>query len=310
MGTVNFILNLAGLLLWLNWRSNRFDPLVKRSPATLMGTLRPAAPKRLQRWHLLAFIVALLLARALVYWVIGGEANWSGKIDLGAAVLWFSTGPPWVGFLRLASWFGLFRMVIFSCMSFGLMLGVFYVCLLPLSLLAGPMPIHGLVTIPLGRVDGWPRWSKVILPFLATALLWWLLTAPLARLGVLTPMPMAGRVQQSIVLGLSSYLLWQYPLGAMLFLHLLNSYVYFGKHPIWKYANTTAQTILRPLQKIPLRVEKVDFAPLVGMVLIFGVAYVAQNGIKIHEHTDANGQHVPPVIIVPGLVDIYARLQL
>ena len=47
MGTVDFILNLAGLLLWLNWRSNRFDPLVRRSPATLMGTLRPAAPKKL-----------------------------------------------------------------------------------------------------------------------------------------------------------------------------------------------------------------------------------------------------------------------
>ena len=30
MGYVDFILNLAGLLLWLNWRSDRFDPLVKR----------------------------------------------------------------------------------------------------------------------------------------------------------------------------------------------------------------------------------------------------------------------------------------
>ena len=27
MAYVDFILNLAGLLLWLNWRSIRFDPL-------------------------------------------------------------------------------------------------------------------------------------------------------------------------------------------------------------------------------------------------------------------------------------------
>lgn len=40
MDIVDLILNLAGLLLWLNWRSLRFDPLVKRTPATLMGTLR------------------------------------------------------------------------------------------------------------------------------------------------------------------------------------------------------------------------------------------------------------------------------
>ena len=29
MGIVDFILNLAGLLLWLNWRSGGFDPLAQ-----------------------------------------------------------------------------------------------------------------------------------------------------------------------------------------------------------------------------------------------------------------------------------------
>ena len=65
MGIIDFILNLAGLLLWLNWRSIRFDPLAKRRPATLMGTLRPASPQKNQRWHLLVFIAGLLLLRAL-----------------------------------------------------------------------------------------------------------------------------------------------------------------------------------------------------------------------------------------------------
>ena len=44
MGFVDFILNLAGLLLWINWRAAMFDPLGKRTPATLIGTLRRAAP--------------------------------------------------------------------------------------------------------------------------------------------------------------------------------------------------------------------------------------------------------------------------
>jgi hypothetical protein len=39
---VDFILNLAALLLWINWRALPFDPLNKRRPATLIGTLRPA----------------------------------------------------------------------------------------------------------------------------------------------------------------------------------------------------------------------------------------------------------------------------
>ena len=45
MGIIDFILNLAGLLLWLNWRALRFDPLGKRTPATLIGTLRRAEPR-------------------------------------------------------------------------------------------------------------------------------------------------------------------------------------------------------------------------------------------------------------------------
>src|ERR1700690_1871455 len=97
MAYIDFILNLAGLLLWLNWRSIHFDPLVKRMPATLMGTLRPAAPKKFRRWHLLAFITALLLLRAVIYWWIGSAANWTGRLDFGAVVL--SCRSDW--FLRI-----------------------------------------------------------------------------------------------------------------------------------------------------------------------------------------------------------------
>jgi uncharacterized protein YggT (Ycf19 family) len=285
MGIVDFILHLAGLLLWLNWRSNRFDPLVKRAPATLMGTLRPAAPQKLRRWHLLAFIAVLLLLRAVIYWWIGGETNWSGKLYLGLIVPCFSGAGHWIGFCR---------MILFSFLSFGLVLGIFYVCLVPLSLLAGPMPIHGLVTIPLGRVDGWPRWAKVMLPFFFTAILWWLLSWPLSRLEVLAPVSPAGRFQQALVIGLNSYLLWQFPLGAILLLHLLSSYIYFGRHPFWKYISATAQTLLQPLRKIPLRLGRVDFAPLAGIALIFGAANIAENGLKI--------------LRIPGLADLYGKL--
>jgi uncharacterized protein YggT (Ycf19 family) len=279
MGTVDFILNLAGLLLWLNWRSDRFDPLTKRAPATLMGTLRPATPRRLRRWHFLAFIAALLLLRALIYWWIGSETNWSGKLNLGMTVLYFSSGSHWTGWFHLASWMGFLRMASFSFLSFGLMLGIIHVGLLPLSLLGGPMPVHGLVTIPLGRVDGWPRWAKAILPFFATAILWWLAGWWLNRVQVLPPVPTADRFQQSLVLGGSSYLLWQFPLGAILLLHLLNSYIYFGQHPFWKYVSATAQTILQPLKKIPLRFGRVDFAPLLALAILFFTAELAARGL-------------------------------
>jgi len=285
MGIVDFILNLAGLLLWLNWRSIRFDPLVKRRPATLMGTLRPAAPQKFRRWHLLVFIAVLLFLRAVIYHWIGTAANWTGQLDFGPVVL--SCRSDW--FLRILA---------FSFFSFGLTLGMFYICLLPLSLLAGPEPFHSLVKIPLGRIDDWPRWAKFILPFLATALFWWLASWTFGWLGItLKQISPAERFEQSILIGLGSYLLWKFPLGAILLLHLLNSYVYFGKHPFWKYINAVAQSLLSPLQKIPLQAGKVDFAPLVGITVIFLAAHVIEHGISLGAS-----------FYIPGLQDIYARL--
>jgi uncharacterized protein YggT (Ycf19 family) len=269
MTYVDFILNLAALLLWLSWCSVGFDPLTKRTPATLMGTLRPAAPKKIQRWHLLAFIAALLLLRSIFYWQIGAALSpiWTGKLDLSVTTLSFRS-----------DWFG--RILVFSLLSFGRVLGIFYIGLLFLSLVKGPEPIHRLVRIPLGRVDNWPRGLKFILPFAATAAAWllsgWLLTAlQIAP----PPISMAQRLEQAGVIALDSYLIWKFPAVAVLGLHLLSSYIYFGKHPFWNYVNVTAELFLAPLKKIPLRLGKMDFAPLVGIVLIFLAAELAGRGL-------------------------------
>jgi uncharacterized protein YggT (Ycf19 family) len=269
---VDFILNLAGLLIWLGWRSKRFDPLIKGRPATLMGTLRPASTKPRHRWHLLALIGGMLLLRALIYWGMGLEK--SGKLNLGLVVLYFSNSLHWRG------WAGFEHMLIYSFSSFGLMLGVFYLWILLLSLLSGPMPIHGLVAIPLGRVDGWPRWIKAALPLVGTGIVWLLGSWCLNWLHLLPEISVASRLKQSLLIGLSSYLQWVYPLGAILILHLVNSYVYFGSHPGWRYVTATAETLLRPLEKLPLRVGRVDFAPLVGAGLVFLAAHFAELGLN------------------------------
>jgi uncharacterized protein YggT (Ycf19 family) len=265
MSIVDFILNLAGLLLWLNWRSIRFDPLAKRTPATLMGTLRPAAQKKLRRWHLLALLAVLLFLRALAYrWI---APFWIGKLDLGAVAPSFRSD-------------GFGGMLAFSFLSFGLMLGIIYVGLLVLSLLSGPEPIHSVVKIPLGRVDGWPRWAKILLPFFAGAVCWWLASWLLVWLQILpAPVSVAQRLEQAVVIGLNGYLVWKFPVGGLLVLHLLNSYVYFGKNPFWKYVNLTSQKILNPLKRIPLRLGKVDFAPVLALAVLFFAAEEFGHGL-------------------------------
>jgi uncharacterized protein YggT (Ycf19 family) len=271
MGLIDFILNLAGLLLWLNWRSIRFDPLGKRTPATLVGTLRRAEPSRLRRWHLLAVLGGLLLLRALFYWQIGSSSNWAGKLNLGVVILSFSNDWRWLGFGR---------MLLFSIFSFGLTLGVFYLWLLLLSILEGPEPIRQLVRMQLGGIDRWPRWTKLFLPLTVMALLWWLASWLLEWCGIIPgPILTAQRIEQSLVIGLGSYLSWKYIAGVLLALHLLNSYLYFGKHPFWSYVNAEARMLLWPLRAVPLCVGKVDFAPVAGIVLVFLFAELAERGL-------------------------------
>ncbi|HXI70242.1 MAG TPA: hypothetical protein VNN22_07780 [Verrucomicrobiae bacterium] len=269
MGYVDFILNLAGLLLWIKWRSLPFDPIHKRVPATLIGTLRRAAPSRFRRWHLLLVIATLLILRAVVYWWLGPAFAhiWIGKLDLGVTLLPFRSDL-----------FG--RTLAFSICSFGLTLGIFYVCLLLLSLLndksTAAGPVHQLVRIPLGGIDLWPRWAKALLPFAGTAVAWWLASWWLVRQAIIPPpVSAAHRIEASLVIGLASYLAWKFLAVALLVLRLLNSYIYFGKHPFWNYVNTTAQVLLSPLGKIPLRAGRADFAPVVGIAVVILAAELA-----------------------------------
>jgi uncharacterized protein YggT (Ycf19 family) len=271
MAFIDLILNLAGLLLWAKWRSLPFDPIHKRTPATLVGTLRRAAPSHFRRWYLLAAIGMLLVLRALFYRQIGSATHWIGRLDLGVITL----------SLR-SDLFG--RMLLYSLFSFGLSLAFFYWWLLLLSLLAGRKvqdePVHRLVRMQLGGIDGWPRWAKIILPFAISAFGWWLASWLLAGLAIIPgPVSAGHRLEESVVIGLGSYLVWKFVAAALLALHLLNTYVYFGKHPFWNYVNATAQNLTAPLRKIPLRAGRVDFAPVVGIAIIFFAAELAEHAL-------------------------------
>jgi len=263
MGLIDFILNLAGLLLWLNWRAAKADPLGKSKPATLIGTLRRAEPANASRWHLPAMIGGLLLLRALFYWQIGSAAGWVGKLDLGVTTIFFRSNL-----------FG--QMLLFSIFSFARLFGIVYLWLVLLSILDGPMPIHRLVKMQLGAFDAWPRWIKFVAPLAVVALVWMLASWPLAWLHTIPqPASLVRRIEESLVIALGGYLVWKFMIAALLVLHLLNSYVYFGKNPFWNYVNATAKQLLRPLEKIPLSAGRADFAPVVGIALVFLLAGLA-----------------------------------
>jgi uncharacterized protein YggT (Ycf19 family) len=273
MGLIDFILNLAGILLWLNWRSIRFDPLLKTSPATLAGTLRRAEPYHLKRWHFLVALGGLLLVRALLYWQIGSAVDWTPNLHLGGIEI----AIPF----RSDSWW---RMVLFSALSFAVTLALCYLWVLLFSIVnrraAEREPLQKLVRLLLGRVDRWPWPVKSLLPLLVSLVLWYLLSLLLSRLTIIPPaVSKTHRLEQAIVIGLGSYLSWKYLIGGLLALHFVGSYVYLGDQPLWNFISLTGRNLLSPLRWVPLRLGKVDFAPLVAIALVFFAAELAERGL-------------------------------
>ena len=113
MSLINFILDIAGLLLWLNWLSLHFDPLAKTSAATLVGTLRKADPSGPRRWQSLAAVVGLVVIRAYIYYQIGPALNWTPRIVLAPVELPFRSDLFWY-------------LLIFSGLSLACTLAIFY----------------------------------------------------------------------------------------------------------------------------------------------------------------------------------------
>jgi uncharacterized protein YggT (Ycf19 family) len=276
MGVIDFILNATCLLLWLNWRATHSMILPRPGGASLLGTLRRADPPGAKRWLSLIALVLLLAIRAPVYWWIGPGAGWTPKLPLNAIALSFRSDL-------------LDRMLLYSFLSFGFALTAFFLWLVLLSVVNRRVPDtdvwQKMVRLQLGWLERWPLPVKLLLPLCAVTLVWLALTPVLKQFGII-PVPNSGREvwQQGLVLGLAVYLVWKYVIGAVLLLYVVNSHVYLGANPFWNYVDVTARHLLAPLCGFPLRLGRVNFAPLVAVALVFLIDQYGSRGLATLYH--------------------------
>lgn len=266
MSFLNLILDLAALMLWLNWRALGFRQAVSYR-SSLVHTLKSTAPGRLRRWPSLAGMVALLLLRAPLYGKLGPALHWVPHLDLHVVALPFRSDLPG-------------RMFAFSMLSFLRILVLAYFWLLLPSLLNRRTPaaqaVQQLVRVHLGPVDRWPAPVKCLLPLLLVLVLWLAVHPWLAGLRLVPAQSgFALLFEQGLVLGLTLFLSWKLLLLGLLFLHLLHSYVYLGRSAVWDFVNETASNVLKPLAVLPLRLQRVDFSPALAILALWGVGEVA-----------------------------------
>jgi uncharacterized protein YggT (Ycf19 family) len=269
MSLIDFILNVAGILLCLNWRSVSTDPFTSGTPATLLSTVKRAQPMRVKRWHYLAALAGLLVVRAVFYWQVGPAVNWTPKLGLFFVVLTFR------GAFFLPSLF-------FSMLSFLQAFVVFYFWLLVLAALnrnaSGSDPIQKMISLQLGSLSRWRWFAQTFTPFFAVAALWIILHPAMVYTGVTNRIPSSLHlVEQSLLAGAAIFLSLKYFLPAFLAVHLVTSYIYLGKSPLLDFSSLTARNILGPLDRLSLRAGKIDLAPIFGIVLILLLLHALPN---------------------------------
>jgi hypothetical protein len=259
MGYLDFVLNLIGLLLWINWRSLGF--VAAPSALSIVAAVKPADKARGGRAVFLALVPVLLLLRALFYWQLGGPLDWTPKLPLGMLVISLKCET-----------FG--RYLLYSLLSFSLALAVFHIWMLVLSALQGRVaetdPLTKLIRRHLGPCGRWPAWAQFLLPFLAAIALWPLLRWLLAALGAMPAASGFGAVlRQALGMSLGVVVAWKYLLVGLLSLYLLNSYIYFGHNSFWNFITLSGRRLLWPISW--LRLGKLDLGPIVGMLLTVGI---------------------------------------
>ncbi len=272
MALVDFILNIAALLLWLTWRARQFDPLVRKVPATLVTTLKRAEPRNGSRWAPLLFLMVLLLTRALLYWEIGSPAQWTPKLELGVVVLAFRSET-------------FVTVLLFSALSFLRVLAILYFWLLvlvaiqPQAQAAGPVP--RLIQLHLGWFARWPWPAQILLLPVLAAMAWLALHPVLLSLGLVNYVRSTLHLAiQGTLVASGLFFTLKYLVPPFLVLHLIASYVFLGNSPVWDFVSATARQMLAPLGW--LRVAKVDFAPVVGVLLVLALLHWLPNSALVY----------------------------
>jgi uncharacterized protein YggT (Ycf19 family) len=271
MLVLDFILNCAALLLWLNGRSRSLTNLPRVPGIALIATLKSAQRRPKERWPSKLVLIGLLFARAVLYWQIGTSVRWMPTIPLGPITLHFRNDM-------------FMPMLLFSLSGFLLFLAVFYFSLMILAAVnRGTLennPWLALIRAHLGPLAHWPAPLLLLAPFVITFLLWLALGPLFGWLEVSAPASsFAHLAKQALVIGISSWLPWPSVIAGVLALHFIASYVYLGSAPFWKFINATARQLLRPLAFLPLRLGRLDFTPLLGLALMVLVIIYAPQGL-------------------------------
>jgi hypothetical protein len=141
--------------------------------------------------------------------------------------------------------------------------------------------VQRFIRVQLGWLEKIPWWLKIPLPMLLAGFAWIALVPLFVQLGLIPPIQNSENLWgQAAALSLTVLLAWKWLLLVLFLFHLLNLYVYLGKHPVWDYISGTARKLLWPLSFLAM--GRIDLSPVIGIALVFCLAEFAIKPGLVH----------------------------
>ncbi len=209
-------------------------------------------------WIFLVALVTLLGLRAVFYHQFGPGLNWVPSLDL------LNESPHF-----RSDHFS--RAFAYSALSFGRWLVALYFCLALLSTVRpnsdSPSQWSKFLKAQFGWIGNWPtsvHWLATLVLAVGVHFgeLEWMKTIGVLSLPsdnlLLLPLLVTLDLQAMVYLTM-----------LLLALYLLNSYVYFGEHNLWRNVDESGRRLLMPLRPVRMVVGKIDLAPVLALGILY-----------------------------------------
>lgn len=270
MALLNLLLDLVALVLLLTGMGVGTRMPAQRA-GTLLSNLKLAEGGRGKRWPLFGALLALLLLRPWLYATVAEVSGWVPTWDPLPAMVPFR--PDFIS-----------RLLLFSLVSFGWTLLQFLAWILFAAALARatrePSSWNRFFHELLGPFSRLPVPLMIVLPALVAALVWMAAAVPLNQLGLLPPIRSWQHLAlQAALVGAGVWVTGAWMIAGLLFLRLVNSYVYLGTHPFWDFVHQVGGVLLRPIEWVPARFGKLDLTALVAALLAGAAARAGELGL-------------------------------
>lgn len=271
MKWLDWMVDLAGLFLWLGWRGFGAVPVSARPALTLASNLRPAGRRDSHSRWALPGLLLLLFCRAWIHHEFPSR--------FAEAAVW---SPGAVAVTFRSDLFG--RMLVFSVLSWLLLTLQVYLAMAVFAGLrrkaAEADPITRSLRAELGWLARWPGFLGALPVLSVIGILWAAGAGSLAELGLIPPLRSEGhRYQQALVvaLGLLPSLKWS--LTAACLMRFLLDHVYLGSSAFWDFAQVVGGRLCSWLSWMPLRIGAIDFRPLFAAGAFWAAAYFLEGAV-------------------------------